>query len=157
MAPAAYDEIADWYEHEFLAATAMPGTDPLGIDAALGSLLGRGTSACLEIACGTGVHAGRVRGLGWTPLGIDISTAMLQYTRGRLPAARADAIRLPVRDRCLPAGRHHRHGAHRHARLPRRADRGGPGSCSRAGVSYTSASTRASAAGSPTGATPPPW
>lgn len=103
MAPAAYDEIADWYEHEFLAATATPGTDPLGIDAALGSLLGRGTSACLEIACGTGVHAGRVRGLGWTPLGIDISTAMLQYTRGRLPAARADAIRLPVRDRCLPA------------------------------------------------------
>ena len=103
MAPAAYDEIADWYEHEFLAATATPGTDPLGIDAALGSLLGRGTSACLEIGCGTGVHAGRVRGLGWTPLGIDISTAMLQYTRGRLPAARADAIRLPVRDRCLPA------------------------------------------------------
>jgi hypothetical protein len=41
MAPAAYDEIADWYEHEFLAATATPGTDPLGIDAALGSLLGR--------------------------------------------------------------------------------------------------------------------
>jgi SAM-dependent methyltransferase len=103
MAPAAYDEIADWYEHEFLAATATPGTDPLGIDAALGSLLGRGTSACLEIACGTGVHAGRVRGLGWTPLGIDISTAMLRYTRGRLPAARADAIRLPVRDCCLPA------------------------------------------------------
>ena len=103
MAPAAYDEITDWYEHEFLAATATPGTDPLGIDAALGSLLGRGTSACLEIGCGTGVHAGRVRGLGWTPLGIDISTAMLQYTRGRLPAARADAIRLPVRDRCLPA------------------------------------------------------
>ena len=103
MAPAAYDEIADWYEHEFLAATATPGTDPLGIDAALGNLLGRGTSACLEIACGTGVHAGRVRGLGWTPLGIDISTAMLHYTRGRLPAARADAIRLPVRDRCLPA------------------------------------------------------
>ena len=50
MAPAAYDEIADWYEHEFLAATATPGTDPLGID---------------------------------------ISTAMLQYTRGRLPALSA--------------------------------------------------------------------
>jgi SAM-dependent methyltransferase len=134
MAPAAYDEIADWYEHEFLAATATPGTDPLGIGAALGSLLGRGTGACLEIGCGTGLHAGRVRSLGWTPLGIDISTAMLQYTRDRLPATRADAIRLPVRDRCLPAVIH-RHGAHRHARLPRRADRGGPGSCSRAGAS----------------------
>ena len=40
-----------------------------------------GTGACLEIGCGTSVHAGRVRGLGWTPLGIDISTAMLQYPR----------------------------------------------------------------------------
>jgi SAM-dependent methyltransferase len=100
---AAYDEIADWYEHEFLAATAGPGTDPLGIDAALGSLLGRGTGVCLEIGCGTGVRAGRVRGLGWTPVGIDISAAMLRHARGRLPAARGDAVRLPVRDRCLPA------------------------------------------------------
>jgi SAM-dependent methyltransferase len=73
------------------------------IDAALGSLLGRGTGVCLEIGCRTGVHAGRVRGLGWTPLGIDISTGMLRYTHGRLPAARADAARLPVRDGCLPA------------------------------------------------------
>jgi hypothetical protein len=64
IAPAAYDEIADWYEHEFLAATATPGTDPLGIGAALGSLLGRGTGACLGIGCGTGVHAGRS---GWKP------------------------------------------------------------------------------------------
>ena len=100
---AAYDEIADWYEHEFLAGTATPGTDPLGIDAALGSLLGRGTGACLEIGCGTGVRAGRVRDLGWTPFGIDISAAMLRHARGRLPAARADAVRLPVRDRCLAA------------------------------------------------------
>jgi SAM-dependent methyltransferase len=104
MGPAAaYDQIADWYEHEFLAGTTAPGTDPLGIDAALGSLLGRGTGVCLEIGCGTGARAGRVRGLGWTPIGMDISAAMLRYARGRLPAARADAVRLPVRDRCLPA------------------------------------------------------
>jgi SAM-dependent methyltransferase len=104
MAPAAaYDEIADWYEREFLAGTAAPGTDPLGIDDALGALLGRGTGVCLEIGCGTGVRAGRVRGLGWTPVGIDISAAMLRHARGRLPAARADAVQLPVRDRCLPA------------------------------------------------------
>ena len=104
MAPAAaYDEIADWYEHEFLAAVTTPGADPLGIDASLGSLLGPGAGACLEIGCGTGVRAGRVRDLGWTPFGIDISAAMLRHARGRLPAARADAVRLPVRDRCLPA------------------------------------------------------
>src|ERR1700751_2131905 len=50
MVPAAaYDERADWYEHEFLAGPAAPGTDPLGIDAALGALLGRGPGVCLEI------------------------------------------------------------------------------------------------------------
>lgn len=104
MAPAAaYDQIADWYEHEFLAGAAGLGADPLGIGAALGSLLGAGTGACLEIGCGTGVHAAGVRNLGWTPAGIDISVAMLRYARGRLPAARADAVRLPVRDGCLPA------------------------------------------------------
>jgi SAM-dependent methyltransferase len=103
MAPAAYDEIADWYEREFLAGTGVQGSDLLGIDSALGNLLGRGSGACLEIGCGTGVRASRVRGLGWTPVGIDISAAMLRYARDRLPAAQADAVRLPVRDRCLPA------------------------------------------------------
>jgi hypothetical protein len=35
MAPtAAYDQIADWYEQEFLAGTTAPGADRLGIDAA---------------------------------------------------------------------------------------------------------------------------
>jgi ubiquinone/menaquinone biosynthesis C-methylase UbiE len=100
---AAYDQIADWYEQEFLAGITAPGADRLGIDAALDSLLGPGAGACLEIGCGTGVRAARVRDLGWTPLGIDISAAMLRHARGRLPAARADAARLPVRDRCLPA------------------------------------------------------
>jgi len=98
----AYDSIADWYEHDFLARTA-PGTDPLGIEAALRSLLGRGVGTCLEIGCGTGAWAAEVRALGWTPVGADISSAMLRYARGRLPTARADAVRLPVRDRCLQA------------------------------------------------------
>ena len=104
MGPAAaYDEIADWYEQEFLAQTAAAGGDPLGVDAALGSLLGRGSGICLEVGCGTGVRAGRVRELGWTPYGVDVSAAMLRHTRGRLRAVRADAARLPVRDGCLPA------------------------------------------------------
>jgi predicted TPR repeat methyltransferase len=77
MAPtAAYDQIADWYEQEFLAGITAPGADRLGIDAALDSLLGPGAGACPEIGCGTGVRAARVRDLGWTPLGIDISAAM---------------------------------------------------------------------------------
>ena len=51
---AAYDEIADWYEQEFLPSTAAAGADPLGIGAALDALLGRGHGICLEIGCGTG-------------------------------------------------------------------------------------------------------
>lgn len=98
---AAYDEIADWYEREFLARDA--GADLLGIDAALGDLLGRGSGPCLEIGCGTGVRAARVRELGWSPWGIDLSAAMLGYARARLPTVLADAVRLPVRDASLPA------------------------------------------------------
>ena len=59
MAPtAAYDAIADWYEQEFLggrqARSGTPDGDPLGIDRALGDLLGQGSGACLEVGCGTG-------------------------------------------------------------------------------------------------------
>ncbi len=44
-----------------------------------------------------------MRELGWIPFGVDISAAMLRYTSGLLPAVRADATRLPIRDGCLPA------------------------------------------------------
>jgi SAM-dependent methyltransferase len=98
---AAYDDIADWYENEFLAAADVD--DPIGIRRSLGALLGRGSGACLEIGCGTGAYAAQVRDLGWTPVGVDLSTGMLAYARGRLPIARADAARLPVRDGSLAA------------------------------------------------------
>ena len=100
---AAYDEVADWYEREFLARTGPPGADPLGIQRALRGLLGEGSGTCLEIGCGTGVHAAQIRELGWTPAGIDLSGAMLRHAQGRLPIALADAERLPVQDRCVPA------------------------------------------------------
>jgi len=99
--PAAYDEIADWYETEFLAAQA--GLDPLGVDRALRGLLGPGTGPCLEIGCGTGVHARLVRQLGRTPVGVDLSRRMLRYAAGRLPVARGDVERMPVRDASVPA------------------------------------------------------
>jgi SAM-dependent methyltransferase len=100
---APYDEIADWYEHEFLGPQDTRAADPLGIDRCLRALLGEGSGACLEVACGTGVHAATVADLGWTPAGIDISAEMLRHARGRLPVARADAGCLPVRDNALPA------------------------------------------------------
>jgi SAM-dependent methyltransferase len=108
MAPTvAYDEIADWYEEEFLGgqltgARTRDG-NPLGLDSVLQDLLGEGSGACLEIGCGTGVHAAQVRELGWTPVGVDLSAGMLRYARGRLPIARADAERLPIRTGSVPA------------------------------------------------------
>lgn len=99
MAPAAYDAIADWYEREFLGRG--DGPDPIGVDRALRDLLGPGSGPCLEIGCGTGVHAATVRALGRTPVGVDVSAGMLRHARGRLPAALADAGHLPVRDGAL--------------------------------------------------------
>jgi SAM-dependent methyltransferase len=97
---AAYDDIADWYECEFLATQRVaPGqtdfADTLGIDQALVELLGPGRGVCLEVGCGTGIYADRLRGLGWEPVGVDISSGMLAHARGRLPAARGDATELP--------------------------------------------------------------
>ena len=98
---AAYDDIADWYENQFLAATDVD--DPIGIRHALATLLGPGTGPCLEIGCGTGVYAAQIRNLGRTSVGVDLSAGMLTYARHRLPVARADATRLPVRDASVDA------------------------------------------------------
>jgi SAM-dependent methyltransferase len=98
---AAYDGIADWYEAEFLGDPST--SDPLGIVRALRDLLGKGTGTCLELGCGTGAYARIVRELGWTPVGVDLSTNMLGYAASRLPVARADAARLPVAAESVPA------------------------------------------------------
>jgi SAM-dependent methyltransferase len=102
---AAYDEIADWYEHEFLGTADAGKRDgnPVGLGQPIGDLLGTGTGVCLEIGCGTGIHAGRVRGLGWTPIGVDLSAGMLRHAVSRLPVVQADAERLPVADRSVAA------------------------------------------------------
>jgi hypothetical protein len=59
MAPAAaYDEIADWYEQEFLPSSAAAGADPLGIGAPRRSAA---APVSMRAGCGTGVHASRLR------------------------------------------------------------------------------------------------
>ncbi len=100
---APYDEIADWYEHEFLTRSRGLSRHPLGIDSALRDLLGAGKGPCLEIGCGTGEWAAMVRGLGWTPIGVDLSAGMLSHARGRLPIAQADAVHLPVTSSAVAA------------------------------------------------------
>jgi SAM-dependent methyltransferase len=92
---AAYDEIADWYENEFLPPSTTD--DPIGVRRALNDLLGPGSGVCLEIGCGTGAYAHQVRELGWTPVGVDLSAGMLRHAAARLPVAQSDATRLPVR------------------------------------------------------------
>jgi SAM-dependent methyltransferase len=103
---AAYDGIADWYEQEFLGGQSTGARtrdgNPIDLAGVLGDLLGKGQGTCLEIGCGTGVHAAQTRNLGWTPIGIDLSGGMLRHARGRLPTAQADAARLPIRDCSLP-------------------------------------------------------
>jgi SAM-dependent methyltransferase len=98
---AEYDVIADWYENEFLGGRSddgLPISDPIGVDGSLNELLGHGAGASLEIGCGTGTHAARVRSLGWLPVGIDLSSGMLRHARTRLPTAQAEGEVLPFGD-----------------------------------------------------------
>lgn len=104
--PAAYDAIADWYENEFLSDRSddgLPKSDPIGVDGSLCEMLGQGVGLSLEIGCGTGTHAARIRALGWSPFGIDLSAGMLRHARTRLPIARANGERLPFRDTSFPS------------------------------------------------------
>ncbi|NUP53364.1 MAG: class I SAM-dependent methyltransferase [Catenulispora sp.] len=98
---AAYDDIADWYETEFLEA--QRGSDPIGVIRTLREVLGPGTGVCLEIGCGTGEYAAVDRELGWTPVGVDLSAGMLRYAAERLPVVLGDAERLPVRSASVDA------------------------------------------------------
>jgi ubiquinone/menaquinone biosynthesis C-methylase UbiE len=113
--PVAYDGIADWYETAFLGAQA--DRDPLGIERAVRTLLGTGGGTCLEVGCGTGIHARKLRQLGWNPLGVDLSAGMLRYARGPAAgsASRRRAAAGPGR---VGPSRPHRDGAHRHAGVP---------------------------------------
>src|SRR4051794_19539036 len=91
----AYDEHADWY-NGYLTGPAAGHTTRT--TTALVEALGPGTGTCLDLGCGTGVHAPAVRRLGWTVVGVDLSPALLRHARSRLPVAVADATRLPLAD-----------------------------------------------------------
>jgi len=97
---ARYDEWADWYERY------MTGDARVFMDRAVDALtrvLGHGTGPVLDLACGTGIYAPVLAGLGWTPLGLDLSLAQLRYARDRMPVVAADASRSPLRATALAA------------------------------------------------------
>lgn len=97
---AVYDAHADWYE-EYVTATAAEHY--ARVTGLVSSLLGPGLGICLDVGCGTGVHAEQLRRLGWTPVGVDLSTGQLRHAAGRLPVAVADAAALPVATGSVPA------------------------------------------------------
>ena len=98
--PAAYDPIADWYA-DYVRLDA--GGFTARADTALRRILGPGRGTCLDVACGTGVFAATLRGLGWSPVGVDISAAQLRHAAPAHPVAQADARALPVRTASVPA------------------------------------------------------
>jgi SAM-dependent methyltransferase len=97
---AAYDAHADWY-NDFMSAAA--GEYIQRVHATVADLLGSGEGVCLDVCCGTGAHANALAGLGWTPVGVDVSGGQLRHAAARLPVAVADAAALPFADNSVPA------------------------------------------------------
>ncbi|MCX5420989.1 class I SAM-dependent methyltransferase [Streptomyces sp. NBC_00078] len=98
---AAYDEHADWY-NDHMSADGR-GDYVRTVHVALGDLLGPGGGRCLDVCCGTGAHASRLRQLGWARVGVDLSGGQLRHAARRLPVALADATALPLADASVPA------------------------------------------------------
>jgi SAM-dependent methyltransferase len=97
MSKARYDGIAEWYE-EFRPAVSEEET------AALERLLGPGAGRCLDLACGTGLPTEAVARLGWSAVGVDLSSDLLEVARARgLEVVEAPAEELPFEDASFDA------------------------------------------------------
>ena len=99
MMEARYDGHADWYDARFRRYADRDGSAGL-----LARLLGPGGSLCLDLGCGTGLHFAAVRDLGYTVLGVDLSSDQLRIAATRNPwVVRADGGRLPLADGAVDA------------------------------------------------------
>lgn len=95
MPVAAYDEIADWYA-EWVGGPENDYSKRVKLQ--LQQLLGRPTDGdvCVDIACGTGVRAEILRGLGWRAVGVDLSAGQLRHAAKVMPVVVGDATALPM-------------------------------------------------------------
>ena len=92
-----YDGLAEWYE-EFRPAL---GEEELE---ALARLLGPGDGRCLDLGCGTGLPTAAVAELGWSVVGVDVSSDLLGVARRRgLEVLEASAEALPFDDASFDA------------------------------------------------------
>lgn len=89
-----YDGYAEWYDTRFRRYSDRDGSAGL-----LARLLGPGDALCLDLGCGSGLHFAAVRELGYTVLGVDLSSDQLRIAATRNPwVVQADGRRLPLPD-----------------------------------------------------------
>src|SRR5436190_2235378 len=99
MSEARYDSVANWYDAEF--ASSELGASALRI---VLRLLGDGPGRLLDLGCGGGLNALAFAEHGWTVTGVDVSTAQLEFARGRgVEVVEANAAALPFGDASFDA------------------------------------------------------
>jgi SAM-dependent methyltransferase len=98
-----YDGVATWYDGFVRSVDHM--TVALQ---QVERLLGTGPGTCLDLGCGTGIAFPALAALGWSIVGVDISTDQLAVARAHAEAVgaqliEADASRLPFEDESFDA------------------------------------------------------
>jgi SAM-dependent methyltransferase len=96
---ARYDEVADWYEREFVASEVYEQNRTIVL-----RLLGRGPGCLIDVGCGGGANAAVYTDRGWSVVGVDTSEEQLRFARSRgVDVTRADAAALPFADASFDA------------------------------------------------------